>query len=192
MKTETKHRRLTSGIMALTLMSAAVLACSFGDETDKANKLVDEGNSAVQEVKTNVLEANEIKDKMIRAETSIKTDADLERARSLAKDAVAAYAKAAQKCSEVSKKYDEASNLKINDKFKEYLTLKVREWKQRTELIETAKGIPQALIDSSDRAGFETKVKATDEKIDKLSTDADALSGQADKLQSDNKDIFKS
>ena len=42
----------SSAVIALLLLVAAVLACSsIGDETEKANKLVGEGNAAVQEAR---------------------------------------------------------------------------------------------------------------------------------------------
>lgn len=184
--------RNLNAIMAVFLMVVAVLACSLGDETDKANKLVDEGNAAVQEANKYVTEAEEKKQKMYNAVPSIKTDAQLEQARALAKEAIAAYDKAKEKCDAVAKKYEEASNLKIKDKFKEYLTLKAKEWKKRAETVETAKGTPQALIDSENGGIYTTKANANNEKVDKLSKEANDFASQAEKLQKENKDVFKS
>jgi hypothetical protein len=180
-------RRHSSTLMALMLLVAAVLACSSGKETDKANKLVDEGNAAVQEGKKFVTEAEEKKSKMI-----VQIDAsELAEAQTLAKEAIAAYDKAAAKCKEAARKYEEASKLKISDKFKEYLGIKVKEYDKRAELIEAAKGTPQALIDSEDKDSFITRAKANNEKVDKLSKEADDLATQASKMEKDNPDMFK-
>jgi hypothetical protein len=118
--------------------------------------------------------------------------AELEQARTVAKEAIAEYEQAKQKCTEAANKYEEASKLKVNDKFKEYLTLKAKEYKLRAELMETAKGTPQALIDSENQASFTSKAKAINEKVDKLSKEADDLGAQADKIRNENKGIFKS
>ena len=59
MNMKMNNQRHSSAVMALLLLVAAVLACSTGDETEKANKLVDEGNAAVQEAKKYVGEAEE-------------------------------------------------------------------------------------------------------------------------------------
>ena len=178
----------SSMFMALVLLVVAVLACSgsIGNETEKANKLVTEGNAAVQEANKFVTDAEEKKDQMLRTKIS-----EIEEARTLAKEAIAAYDKAENKCKEAAKKYDEASKLRINDKFKEYLTLKVKEYNKRAEVVETAKGTPQALIDSEDQESFTTRAEANNEKVDALGKEAEALASQSAKLEKDNPDIFK-
>ena len=179
-------RRHSGTIMALLFLVAAVLACSSGNENDKASKLVDEGNAAVGEAKKFVTEAEEKKSKMMETPVS-----ELEAARTLAKEAIAAYDKAAAKCKEAARKYEEASKLKISDKFKQYLGIKVKEYNKRAEVLETAKGTPQALIDSESQDAFTTRAKANNEKVDKLSKEADDLGAQATKMEKDNPDMFK-
>jgi hypothetical protein len=172
--------------MALLLLVAAVLACSSGDETEKANKIGDEGNAAVQEGKKYFTDAEDKKDKMLQTKVS-----QLAEARTLAKEAIAAYDKAEEKCKEAAKKYEEASKLKISDKFKQYLEIKVKEYNKRAELVEAAKATPQALIDSESRASFISRENANNEKVDKLAKEADDLAAQANKFEKDNPDMFK-
>src|SRR5258708_565737 len=138
MKTKIDSQRHSSTVMALLLLVAAVLACSSGNETEKANKIGDEGNAAVEEGKKYYIDAEAKKEAMLQ--TNVR---QLAEARTLAKEAIAAYDKAEEKCKEAAKKYDEASKLKISDKFKEYLGIKVREYNKRAELCEAAKGTPQ-------------------------------------------------
>jgi len=180
------HQRYSTAIMALLLLIVTVLACSTGDETEKANKLVDEGNAAVQEAKKHVTEAEAKKQKMLQTPV-----AELEDARATAKEAIAAYDKAKERCKEASKKYEDASKLKVKDKFKEYLLLKVKEFEKRAELVETAKGTPQALIDSESRESFIAMANANNERVDRLSKEAADLAAQADKVMKDNPDMFK-
>jgi hypothetical protein len=185
MKVNPSH---SSMFMALILLLAAVLACSgsIGNETDKANKLVTEGNAAVQEANKFVTDAEEKKDQMFKTKIS-----EVEEARTLAKEAIAEYDKAEDKCKEAAKKYEEASKLRINDKFKEYLTLKVKEYNKRAEVVETAKGTPQALIDSENQKSFITRAKANNEKVDALGKEAEELASQSVKLEKDNPKIFE-
>ena len=187
MSIKTNRQRYSTSVMALLLLVAAVLACSTGNETEKANKLVEEGNTAVQEAKKSLEEAEVLRQKMLKTDV-----AQLDEARATAKETIAAYDKAKQKCKEASRKFEEASNLKVKDKFKEYLTLKVKEYDKRAELIETAKGTPQALIDSESREAFIAMATANNERVARLTKEAEDLGAQADKLQKDNPDIFKS
>src|SRR6266404_1269106 len=186
MKTKMNSQRHSSMFLALFLLVAAVLACSSGMETEKANKIGDEGNAAVAEGKKFYTEAEEKKQAMLQ--TNVR---QLAEARTLAKEAIAAYDKAEEKCKEAAKKYDEASKLKISDKFKEYLGIKVKEYNKRAELVEAAKGTPQALIDSESRSSFITRAQANNDKVAALAKEADDLAGQATKLEKDNPDMFK-
>ena len=178
----------SSMFMALVLLLAAVVACSgsIGNETEKANKLVIEGNAAVQDANKFVTEAEEKKGQMLRTKI-----AEIEEARTLAKEAIVAYDKAEDKCKEAAKKYDEASKLRINDKFREYLTLKVKEYNKRAEVVETAKGTPQALLDSENQKSFITKANANNEKVDALGKEAEELANQSAKLEKENPKIFE-
>ncbi len=180
-------KNTATAFIASALLFGVVLACSSsGNETEKANKLVDEGNAAVQDAKKSITEAEDLKQKMLHTDVS-----QLSEARATAKDTIAAYEKAETKCKEAAAKYDEASRLKLGDKFKEYLALKVKEYNKRAEMVAMAKGVPQALIDSESREGWINKANDINDKVDKLRQEADDIATRADKIQKDNPDIFK-
>lgn len=180
--------RNSDSLLALFLLLAAVVACSTSsnNEVAKADKLVDEGNAAVEQGKKFVLEAEEKKNAMMQL--NVRRIAE---ARVTAAEAIAAYDKAAEKCKEAAQKYDEASRLKISEKFKQYLILKVKEYNKRAELVEVAKDTPQALIESTNRSSFVIRVNSNNEKVDKLSKEADELASQSDKLQKESPGDFK-
>lgn len=180
------NQSASGALLAALLLLAVVLACSFGDETDKANKLVSEGNAAIDEGKKYVADGEEKKNKMIHTPVAQLADA-----RTLAREAVSSYEQAEQKAKEAAAKFDEASKLKVNDKFKEYLSVKVKEFNKRAELVEALKGTPQALIDSESRASFITHANEANQKAETLAKEADDLAAQADKLQKDNPDSIK-
>jgi len=94
--------------------------------------------------------------------------AQLGEARTLANEAIREYDQAEEKCRDAVAKYDEASKLKTDDKFKEYLSLKVKEYNKRAEMIEALKATPQALIDSQNRAAFVSRANAATEKATRL------------------------
>jgi hypothetical protein len=180
------NQNVSNALLAGLLLLAVGLACGAGDETDKANKLVNEGNAAIEEGKKYVADGEEKKNKMLQTPV-----AQLAEARTLAKEAIRAYEQAEQKAKEAAGKFDEASKLKVNDKFKEYLSLKVKEFNKRAELVEALKGAPQALIDSENRASFVSHANAANQKAEGLAKEANDLEAQADKLQKDNPDTIK-
>jgi hypothetical protein len=180
------NRSVTSSLLAGIMLLGVVLACGTTDETDQANKLVAEGNSAIDEGKKFFKDAEDKKNQMLRTNVS-----QLAEARTLANEAIRDYDRAQEKAKQAAGKFDEASKLKISDKFKEYLTLKVKEFNKRAELIEAARGIPQALIDSQSRSAFISRANEATQKGDRLNQEASDLSDQADKIQKDNPEAFK-
>jgi len=182
--------RNSDSLLALFLLIAAVVACSTSSTSNsdlaQANKLVDEGNAAVEQGKKFVQEAEDKKNAMLQM--NVRRIAE---ARVIAAEALAAYDKAAEKCKEAAQKYDEASRLKISEKFKDYLILKVKEYNKRAELVGVAKDTPQALIESTNRSSFVIRVNSNNDKVNKLSKEADDLASQADKLQKENSGDFK-
>jgi len=180
------NRSFSGARISGLLLLGVVLACSIGDETDKANKLVDEGNKAIQEGKKYLADAEEKKNTMLHKNVS-----QLAEARTIANEAIRAYEQAEGKAKEAAGKFEEAGKLKINDKFKEYLVLKVKEFNKRAELVDALKDTPQALIDSQSRSIFIDRANAATEKANRLAKEADDLGAQADKLQADNPNIIK-
>lgn len=181
--------RNSDSLLAVFLLMAVVLACSTGNNTSevaKANQLVNEGNAAVDQAKKFVVDAEEKKSAMLQM--NVRRIAE---ARVIAAEAIAAYDKAAEKCKEAAQKYDEASRLKISEKFKEYLILKVKEYNKRAEMVQVAKDTPQALIESTNRSSFVIRVNSNNEKVTQLNKEADELQSQADKLQKESPADFK-
>lgn len=181
-------RNTWSGLIAAIFLFSVVLACHVGnvDETAKANKLVTEGNKVIREARKLLSDAEDKKSAMLRTNVS-----RLAEARTLAKDALRLYDESEGKAKEGSAKYEEASKLKINDKFREYLMLKKKEYDKRLELVDALKLTPQALIDSDSQQIFTNRMKAANQKVELLKKEADDLTAQAEKLYTDNPDSFK-
>jgi hypothetical protein len=181
-----------NALLALLALVGLVLACSGGgDETDKANKLVAEANTAIEAGNKLTVETGRKNDKIF---DELKPDSfaeDKERLRATIKEAIDGYSQSADKFREAAKKFEEASKLKINDKFKEYLVLKSQEFNKNAELMEAARAMPQAVQDSEDGEALRTKIKENKERYDKLEKEAKELSDKAEKVRAENKDKFQ-
>jgi hypothetical protein len=181
-----------NSLLALMLVIGLVLACSStGDETDKANKLVAEANTAIEAGNKAAVEAGRKNDRIF---DEIKPDSfaeDKERLKSTVKEAIDGFTQSADKFREAAKKFEEASNLKVNDKFKEYLVLKSKEFNKNAEQMEAARAMPQAVLDSEDGEALSRKIKENKERYDKLAKEAKDLADQAEKVRAENKDKFQ-
>ncbi len=175
-------------LLALALMLAFALACSGGDETEKANKLVSDGNAAITEGNKFATDFGPKLDKLFDDMSPSNYEADREKVLPQAKEVVDGLGKAGDKYRDASKKFDEASKLKVNDKFKEYLTLKSQEFSKRAEQMDVGKANAQAIVDSSDADSLKSKITGNKTKYDKLDQESKDLESKAAKIQADNKD----
>lgn len=168
------HQTRRNAFVALALMLTFVLACSaFSDETEKANKLVGEGNTAINEG------------------NKLATDADSKSDKATAQESIDLLTKSAAKYREASKKFDEASKLKIKDKFKEYLSLKSQEFAKRAEIMDVARKSSQDMLASEDMESLTAKVQEHKTQHEKLSKEAKDLEDKAEKIRTENKDLIK-
>jgi hypothetical protein len=180
-----------TAVLAFLLLLTFTLACNMGDETDKANKLVSEGNAAIDEGNKLATEAGAKNDKVFDALSAEDFEASKASQTAAAKEAVDGLTKAAAKYRDASKKFDEASKLKIDDKFKEYLSLKSQEFSKRAELMDVGKGNAQALLNSEDMASMSSAITANKTKYEALDKESKDLESKAEKIRTDNKDKIK-
>jgi uncharacterized coiled-coil DUF342 family protein len=181
-----------NALLAFMLMASFVLACSaLGDETDKANKLVDEGNKLVEEGNTLGQQAA-AKNKEIFDNIEDFPD-NRDDLRKPANELLDIIDKGTGKFHDAAKKFEDASKLKLDDKFKEYLSLKSQEFNKHADHIESIKGIPQAVLDESvkDLRALNTKLTSVNSQIEKVGKEWKDLEAKANKVREDNKDKFK-
>ena len=152
-----KHK-LTPLVLVIVIFTVA-LACS-NDETQKANSLVDAANESVKDANKNTEDGLAKIYSMEAMLPRIKSQNDLNAARTVANDCISILTKAKDKYTEAASKLEEADKMSINEKLKEYLDLKAQEMKKRSEAMETAVREPQALIDSNSVSEYTFKVKS--------------------------------
>ena len=177
-----------NSVFALAVLLAFVLACSGGNETDQANKLVAEGNAAINEGNKMATEAGAKNDSVFDQLSAEDFEASKEKLSPTAKEAVDGLTKSAAKYREAAKKFEEASKLKIDDKFKEYLSLKSQEFNKRAEQMDIGKGNAQALLDSNDMQSLTAKITENRARYQSLDKESKDLESKADKIRSENKD----
>jgi hypothetical protein len=178
-------------LLTMMMVLAGLLSACNMYETDKANKLVDEANVAITDANDKIEKGNGKLVELEKAVPDIEGEEDLEKARGIAKEAVPMLEKARDQYKAASGKFEDASKLKLQDKFKEYLDLKAKEMKKRSDIADQMLGEPQALIKSDSKQEYQKLVDELVAKLKVLRTEAEDLAVKAEKITADNKEIFK-
>lgn len=180
-------------LSVLALIIAVSLACTGGNQQGEANKLVDEANKKLETAKTLMNKTEERSEKLFGKEIQTVAQMNIykEKMKGEAKEIADDYEKVSTMLKEISKKYDEASQLKVSDKYKEYTKIKSDEFAKRAEAISTHKRNAQAFVDISDSKQMTEKFAENNKTSAALYQEADELADKARKMETDNKDIFK-
>jgi predicted phage tail protein len=179
--------------MILLAAFAFVLGCSGGDQQAEVNKIVDQANKKLDDAKDLFSKTEERNTALFN--TKIQTVPQLhaykEKMSGEAKSIVADYEKAADMLKDVSKQYDDISRMNVNDKYKEYAKLKSDAFAKRAEAIGVRKGNAQAFMEIADPKTMVSKFNENNTKAEKLFKDAADIAAKAQKIEDDNKEIFK-
>lgn len=182
------HLRNYTLLALLALLTFAV-ACT---ETEQANKLIEEGNAMITEANKMSEEAGTKYGKLLDNMTDENFSEEQAKSKSDINAAADAFGKSAEKYRAAAKKFEEASKMKVDDKFKEYLSFKAQEFNKNADGSEAAQALVKALADSADGAAFKAKIAELKPKVDQLSKEATEFQQKAEKIRTENKDKFKS
>jgi len=174
-------------VLALALGFAT--ACKIY-ETDKANKLVDAANTSIKDANDKTQSGTSKLVEMEAAVPNMEDEETLTKWRNEAKAIIADLEKARDGYTDAGNKFLEASKLKLQDKFKEYLDAKGQEMKKRGEMSAALIPEPQSLINGSAEE-FKAKATEVETKYQDLKKQADDLESKANKIYEENKSLFK-
>ena len=174
-------------LLALLLATGLLSACG---EMNRANKLIEESNNAVKESEKYAVEAEARLKELDSGQADFP--ANREQLEATSKEAIELLDKAAAKLREAASSYEAASQAKIDDRLKEYLSLKSQEFNKHVEHLEAASEIPKALMDSSikDASTLASRRADINDRIERLKKEWEDLSARAKKIQEENKDKF--
>lgn len=179
-------------ILIVLLMMFGLMACS-GNETDAANVLIIEGNKLSAEG-TRLSETAETKKKELEKSGSAFKDEET-RKKAIEfqkKELIPLLDLIKEKYLQAGDKFEAASNLKIQEKFKDYLEIKAADFRKRAEYIEQQKAFPKALAESKTEAEYQKKSVIESEKLRNLQKEAQDLIQKAEKIKAENPGSFKS
>jgi hypothetical protein len=176
-------------IVLINLLSAC---SSLGkDETEKANQLIAEANTAIDAGNVSALAAGKKNDWIFQEIRDTTFADDKVRLKAAVKETVDGFNQSAAKFREAARKFEEASRLRINDKFKEYLLLKSQEFNRNAEKMAAAAAVPQAVLDSDTIEILKQRFDDNKTRYEELEKEAQELADKAEKVRADNKDQFQ-
>jgi uncharacterized phage infection (PIP) family protein YhgE len=181
-------RKNLYALCAVLILSIFAVSCA----TRQANKLIKDGNAAVEEGKKLYEQANTKETEMAQSLDGFPENRD--QLKGKAQEITDLLDKAIAKLREGAAKFDEGSKTDIDAKLKEYLSLKSQEFSKHAEHLEVEKEIPKAVMDTSitDMDSLRAKFTSAQERLEKLQQEWIDLASKAEKIKQENKDKFES
>jgi hypothetical protein len=185
--------RLRYVMFSALLLMALAAGCKLGGDTSEANKLIAEANQAIAAADKMSQDAYTKFRTYMKDETIAGFPANREQIRPVAQEAGDLFKKsAATYRDQVINKFEGAGKMGLDEKFKEYITLKTEAYKKLAESKDLAGEMALTPLDPSltTREEFVAKVREIDARLNAVVKDMDEVNGRANKLQQENPDII--
>lgn len=177
----------------VVLLAAISFSMACGGEEDGANKLVNEANDAINKSKANDAKINSLSkellgDAWVNAEDNAKYFAD---SKAKVDELVGLDEQNEKAMNEAAGKFEQASKMKVDDKFKEYLGLKSQEFKKLAEKYKAEYTFLKAVSAEKDNDKAGKMAEEYSKKSADIMKEATELAAKSDKITKDNPTIFK-
>lgn len=185
--------------LSLLLLAALLLACSSlknmggGNQMAEANKLVESAKEDLDAVDRISDENEEKTSELTRAENAGNAD----EVKKILDDLITAIDDGLKHGESAAEKTEQASKLKIDDKYKEYLSYKAQAFRKQIDAFKSLREAAVIERDNYGKGGKEVETAKADfrKKLDnykKLLADAKNLHRKADDIARENPDKIKS
>ncbi len=185
-------------VVALVLLASLALACGAlknlgGNSLAEANKMVQEANDELKAV-DRIAEDNEEKVDALDREDKAGNSAEVKK---LLDDLIKAIDDGLKHGETAADKLDKASKMNVDDKYKEYLSLKSQSLRKQVEAFKERKEAAKIMRDNYDNTDKTAMQKAKDDfkkknsNYKKLLGEAKDLSRKADDVARQNPDKIK-
>jgi hypothetical protein len=175
-----------------------LLICAFGFtvacnsyEIEKSNSLLDSTNSILDTANKNADEAAKQLGDINSKLGAVEEEAELEAVQAQAKTIIPLMEKSRDGYKDAAAKFEEASKLKLPEKYAEYLVARAQELKKRAESMDAAIGQPKAMQEIKSPEEYQPKAQAVVAKMQVALKEADDFKAKADKIHQENKSLFK-
>ncbi|HEX8143692.1 MAG TPA: hypothetical protein VF553_13920 [Pyrinomonadaceae bacterium] len=174
-------------LVALFLLTPGCKYFKRAEDTQlkEANKLESEADALSAKVDDDYKQAAQKDEEIIAAKK------EKARIKKLSDEQLALYDQAARDARDAADKYEQASKLKIEAKYQEYLNLRGQYMRKHGAHIAALKEIIAARLEAKPGKASRDKQAEAKTRSERLKKEMDELKAQADKLQKENGDKYK-
>ncbi|MBX7172442.1 MAG: hypothetical protein K1X72_15855 [Pyrinomonadaceae bacterium] len=177
----------------VVLLSAISLSMACGGQLEEGNKLVNEANAAIDKAKAADAKINSISkellgDGWVNAEDNAKYFADN---KAKVDELLGLDEQNAKLMNEAAGKFEQASKMNLESKFKEYLGLKAQEFKKRADKYSAEASFLKSVSVEKDNENAGKLGQEFTKKNADLIKEANDLGEKAEKIAKDNPTLFK-
>ncbi len=178
----------------MAVFAAMCLGIACGGQINEANKLVDEANVIIKSYNEDSVKSGKLITELLGENLKKADDIEEYKKDNKAKfdELVSLNEKLEKNGAEATSKFDQASKLNLDDKFKEYLSLKVQEMKKRGEIDKQTTTFVKSFLDTKDIDKINTLIADYNKNSADTQKAADELMNKANQITKDNPSVFKS
>lgn len=180
-------------ILPVLLIIGLMLGCGLMDQTGEANKLVTEANKMIMEDNQKTLAANILFDQLLGSGLSSVEDVDAYKKENQAKfdDLSNKFGELEKNEPAIIDKFRQASQLKLNEKYKQYLELKVQEFSKQSEATKLINPLIKSFLETKDTDKINALLDDYNVKRDTINNEVQSIQKQADQIAKDNPTLIK-
>lgn len=182
-----------NALLATVLLIGLSLACSIGDETDAANKLVNEANTVIKSYNEASIKSGKLFSELLGDNLTKVEDLEVYKTENKAKfdELLSLNGQIEKNGAEAVSKFEEASKLKLDEKFKEYLGMKVQEFKKRAEADKLTAPFVKSFLETKEVDKLDKLIEDYNKKSTAVVKESEELMKKADQIVKDNPNSIK-
>ncbi|HZI17082.1 MAG TPA: hypothetical protein VEY09_00665 [Pyrinomonadaceae bacterium] len=176
----------TRALALFSLLLALGLAAAC-DQTEQANQLVTEMNAHIEKGQELSAQATARSEEI----QSKNFEAEREEVRRLGRESADIYGQARDHFGQAADKAEQASKLKVQDWFREYLTLKAQQMRRTAEAFDLSAQEGQAAAGEGTLAEINQKIEEFEARIEKINQENQATLSRIKQLEEEHRTDLK-
>jgi len=182
------------GVLAIMmLLIFGLKACGLSEQTDEANKLNDEAGVILEKENDLTDKSNELLDELLGDNLTKAEDykAYKEKNKSKFDELISLSGQIERLAAESMDKYEQVLKLKLPEKYKEYTSIKIQEFKKRADLHKLIAPFIKEFLQTNDIDKINKLIEDFNKQSADMLEEADKLSEKAGQFAKDNPNVFK-